>query len=83
MLENGVTVCVRPWPGATVGICVSSFAVPTIASGVGQRGKGCPAGQLCSLVQVSLLLRGLFLVLQQFCERSFDASLVGIPMASS
>ena len=41
MLENGVTVYVRPWPGATVGICVSSFAVPTVASGIGQRGKVC------------------------------------------
>lgn len=41
MLENGVTVYVRPRPGATVGICVSSFAVPTVASDVGQRGQGC------------------------------------------
>ena len=40
MLENGVTVYVRPQPGATVGICVSSFAVPTVASDVGQRGQG-------------------------------------------
>lgn len=83
MLENGVTVYVRPRSGATVGICVSSFAVPTVASDVGQRGQGCPAGQLCSVVQAPLLPCGLLLALQQSCKLSFSTPLVGIPTASS
>lgn len=71
----GVTVYVRPRPGATVGICVSSFAVPTVASDVGQQGQGCPVGQLCSVVQVPLLPRGLLLALQQSCKLSFNTPL--------
>lgn len=82
MLENGVPVYVRPRPGATVGICVQFCWCQLLHLVLASGGRGVLQANSAA-VQVPLLPRGLLLVPQQFCELSFDASLAGMPMASS